>query len=477
MDIVVKNCNSIENGKISIDENRLNIKFAINGTGKSTIAKAIESFVSDRNGETTNSLTNLKPFKFRKNTDTNNPKIEGIDSLNKVAIFNETYIDKFVFLPDELLKNSFEIFIFDEKYKQGMNQINELIKDIGNTFKNNQDIEDLIIDLNELSTCFGNSKGLSKSSSFFKGIGKGNKIANIPEELAVYKDFIQHKDNVGWLKWQLNGSNYLEISNICPYCTSGVEDKKRETILSVSKEYDSKLIEHLNKVIGVVHRLKLYFTEDTYEKIITISRSVEGLKKEHESYLLVVRDEIQLLIEKLDDVKSLNFETLKDVDKVTEVISKYKIGLEFFNHLNSPTTSVKVSIINKSLESILIQAGGLQGKVNIQRKHIEKTIKENNQEINTFLKNAGYNYQVNIEEAENQKYKIKLKHNDYIEGNVDNVRSHLSFGERNAFALVLFMFGAIKNNPSLVILDDPISSFDKNKKMQLLICCSEEIRV
>jgi len=53
-------------------------------------------------------------------------------------------------------------------------------------------------------------------------------------------------------------------------------------------------------------------------------------------------------------------------------------------------------------------------------------------------------------------------------GKIDNAKDSLSFGERNAFALVLFMFDAIKENADLIILDDPISSFDKNKKYAIM---------
>lgn len=466
MDIKLKNCNSIENGEISIVENSLNIKYAINGTGKTTISKAIETFIRDKDNKT-NELSGLKPFKYRADKKLNNPELDGLGSINKVTVFNENYIEKYVFLPDELLKDSFEIFLRDEKYEQGMRQINELIRAIGDTFKENQEIDELVKDLNDLGACFGNSKGLSKASSVFKGIGSGNKVTNIPEGLGVYKDFIQHSSNVNWLKWQMNGSDYLEISNVCPYCTNGIDEKK-ETILAVKNEYDSKLIEHLNKVIGVVHRLSNYFKEDTYNKIITISQSIDGLKEEYEKYLLEIRDQINLLSNKLHKVKSLSFHTLKDIDKVKEMIGSFKIELEFINHLNSHTTAEKIGVINNSLEQILVKAGELQGEVNKQRRYIEKTIKEYNKEINSFLKYAGYNYNVNLEEDENHTYKLKLKHNDSAENNVDNAKLHLSYGERNAFALVLFMYEAIRNTPDLIILDDPISSFDKNKKYAII---------
>ncbi len=41
------NCNNINEGNIKLIKGRLNIKYAINGTGKSTIAKAIEATITN----------------------------------------------------------------------------------------------------------------------------------------------------------------------------------------------------------------------------------------------------------------------------------------------------------------------------------------------------------------------------------------------------------------------------------------------
>ncbi|TOE37304.1 hypothetical protein CGJ45_19930, partial [Vibrio parahaemolyticus] len=41
MNITIENCNSIDSATIALTDKKLNIKFAPNGTGKSTIAKAI----------------------------------------------------------------------------------------------------------------------------------------------------------------------------------------------------------------------------------------------------------------------------------------------------------------------------------------------------------------------------------------------------------------------------------------------------
>jgi len=60
MRLTIRNCNNIENGEFDITDGRLNIKYAINGTGKSTISKAIEAFVTN-NQEKKDSLL---PFKY-----------------------------------------------------------------------------------------------------------------------------------------------------------------------------------------------------------------------------------------------------------------------------------------------------------------------------------------------------------------------------------------------------------------------------
>lgn len=41
-------------------------------------------------------------------------------------------------------------------------------------------------------------------------------------------------------------------------------------------------------------------------------------------------------------------------------------------------------------------------------------------------------------------------------------------GRKNCFALALFLFDCLANKPELVILDDPVSSFDTNKKYGIM---------
>lgn len=466
MKIIIKNCNNLDIANISIFENSLNIKYAVNGAGKSTIAQAILCFVNDKlNGKVT--INELKPFKYL-NQEGNNPEVVGADQIKSIKVFDEKYINEFVFLPSELLKGSFDIFIRDENYKKGMKEIDDLVDILRNTLAEDKDLDNLINDFNELSGSFGKptKSGIHGGSIISKALKNGNKIVNIPDGLQGYKDYIKNENNFRWIKWQIDGKSYLGISDNCPYCTNNIKEKN-STISRVGEVYDSKTIENLNMLVGVFQRLNQYFSEDTKNNIDKFIKNVDGYTDDQVTYLMEVKQQIDRLKEKFINVKKLGFISLKDVDKLIEGLKAHCIDINLFYHLNSDNTKEKVEIVNDSIDKLIKKAGKLQGNINRQKKLIEKLVKSNKNEINGFLKNAGYQYHVDIIGNENGEYKLILIHND-IRDEVNNVKTHLSFGERNAFSLVLFMYDALKSVPDLIVLDDPISSFDKNKKYAIV---------
>jgi ABC-type dipeptide/oligopeptide/nickel transport system ATPase subunit len=466
MKINISNCNNINQGSLSLVDNTLNIKYAINGTGKSTISKAITSYISDTTSNT-HELEKLKPFKYI-NTKENSPTIIGIENLSKVKVFDEKYLNTYVFLPDELVKGSFDIFIRDDRYEKGMKEINDLMSSIQNIFIENKDIDELINDFNELSSSFGKpvKTGIHASSNISKAFKDGNKVLNIPSELDEYKDFIKAEDNYKWVKWLIDGMVYLDLSDNCPYCITNIS-KKKEKILKIRDVYEPKMIEYLNKIVGVFERLNKYFSDDTKKKINEFITNINGYTDDQVKYLLDIKDQIDRLNAKFSSSKNLGFGVLKDVDKVIEMLNNQRVDIQLYYHLNSEATQQKAEIINNSIDILLKKAGELQRKINFQKMHIQELIEENNTEINGFLKNAGFNYHVNIVEDQKNQYSLKLIHDD-IKDEVTDVKNHLSFGERNAFSIVLFMYDALKTDTDLVILDDPISSFDKNKKYAII---------
>ena len=113
MQVTIKNCHNINTATVTLSEKKLNIKFAPNGTGKSTIAKAL-TLKASKNGD----LNELTPFKLKtSNPNNKKPEINIPTGLETVMCFNESYVEQFTFKKEELLKNSFDVFIKTDNYK------------------------------------------------------------------------------------------------------------------------------------------------------------------------------------------------------------------------------------------------------------------------------------------------------------------------------------------------------------------------
>lgn len=465
MDIILENCNNITQGRAIIVEGALNIKYAINGTGKSTISKAITAVVNQDD----KALDLLVPYQFA-NDPTHRPKVMGVDNIHKVMTFDEAYIDQYMYQTDDLLKDSFEILVRTPDYDRHMAEIGQLLSEINESFQRNPELDSLIQAFSSfIDGCGRSQTSIAASGPIYKAFGKGNRINNIPARLEAFSPYLsntQEASNVKWLKWQVDGKKFLEIADQCPYCSGSIEHAKAK-ILQITEEYDSKAIEHLDKMLVLFGQLSPYFSEATREQIALITNNAGNMTTQQKRYLFEIKDQVNSVLVLLQGIKKLGFNSLKDVDRVVDQLRSYEINLELFGHLQSDLMRSKIDIINASLHHIVEKAGRLQGEVNQQNLLIQRTIRENSTAINNFLKCAGYKYAVSIEETAEHKYKLLLRPTS-VDTKISSAKSHLSYGERNALALALFMFSAIKEDPDMVILDDPITSFDGNKKFALL---------
>ena len=462
MEIEIKNCNNIEYGKIEITKNKLNIKFGINGTGKSTITKALQYSV-----ESPENLSELIPFKLRSSDLEIIPEISTSEVINSILIFNEEYLNQFLFKEDELISNSYEIFIKTPEYQNLTGQIEQLLSDVKKVFSENEDLDVIISDFENLSKSFTTTQtGLSKTSALYKGLKEGNKITHVPDALKGYSKLIKDKNCVSWLDWQNKGEQFLEISDDCPYCTSATGDKK-ETIKSVSTYYNKTVVKNFNVIIDALKNLGEYFSPDANSTLKTITEKQTGLEDSEMNYIVVVKQQIDDLLLKLKSLKGISPISFSAEEKVEERLKDLKINIELFDRLKAEKTIEIVKSLNESLDAVLEKVGFLQGEVSKQKNLVKNLIEKHQKSINSFLSNAGYKYTVEIITNESGDYKLLLRHIDSNE-TINGGKQFLSFGEKNAFSLVLFMYEALHKKPDLIVLDDPISSFDKSKKYAIM---------
>lgn len=463
--ITIKNCNSIDSAEIILKDGSLNIKYGPNGIGKSTIAKAIVS--QARNDAT---LSNLMPFKSRDKPDSEPPSVEGIQDIESALVFDEDYVNQFAFQQDEVVKNSFDIFIKTPDYESAMQEIESLFAGIKKAFADSPEIEQTTKDLKDLRDAFGKANrdgSISKSSKVIKAFGRGNKIDNMPDSLKPFESFIKTENPSKWIGWQIKGNEFLELGDTCPYCSTALpSEQQKETALAVAKEYDATAIGHLNSLKTVIERLGKYFSAACQENLNKITMAKLELTAPETSFLSSLKTGIEALITQLEGLRTISFFSLRDVDEIDVKMTLLKIDLGMIDKLDSPETRKVTDPINAQLEELIKKVGTLKGHINQHKAKIKKTIEENQKSINNFLKSAGYKYSVAII-PEPDSYKMKLVHQDLSE-HVDSAAKHLSYGEKNAFALVLFMHQVLSEDPDIVILDDPISSFDKTKKFAIM---------
>ena len=273
---------------IDIEPRKLNIKYAINGTGKSTIAKAIQAKVTGNE----DGLKQLLPFRYERDADEHQPSISGLEDFHSVQIFNEDYVNQYVYQPDELIKDSFTIFVKTPDYDRNMAEITQLLESISQTFQSHPELDQLIQTLNQFVVGFGKAtqRGLSAASPIMKGLGRGNMIHNIPQGLESYAPYLQHTEgakNVAWIKWQLSGNDYLEMADQCPYCSGSIE-KTREKIKRVRNVYDTKSIEHLDHLIEVYTALMPYLPEDAQRQLQTILNNASNITDDQKHFLIAM---------------------------------------------------------------------------------------------------------------------------------------------------------------------------------------------
>lgn len=463
--IKISNCNSIDEANIRIQKDCLNIKYGPNGLGKSTISKAILGQILDDG-----SLSELLPFKLRKTKGHDGPAVTGVDDLRSALIFDEDYVSQFAFQQDEVVKNSFEIFIKTPEYDTAMAEIAISFEGIKKAFQDNEAIEQTTMDLKDLRDAFGkanNDGSISKTSKVLKAFGNGNKIDNIPDQLLPFESFIKGDAPSKWIGWQIKGNAFLKDGDTCPYCATELsEQAQKDTALAVSKEYNATAVDHLNTLKAVIERLGKYFSTSCQANLDKIVTAKFDLTPAEKSFLSSLRTAITALIEQLDGLRTMSFYALRDVDKIDAKLQGLKIDLGMIDKLDSKDTRSVVDPINGQLDELLKTVGTLKVQVGKHKTRIKRAIEKNQSSINGFLKSAGYRYTVSIV-AEPATYKMKLEHDDLGE-HLEMASKHLSYGERNAFALVLFMHEVNSKKPDLVVLDDPISSFDKNKKFAIL---------
>lgn len=456
MDINIKNCNNIKNADISVEKNALNIKYGMNGTGKSTIAKAIEK---------RDDLAELRTFGSELE-----PEIIISDSISKVEVFNNDFINRIIFNGSQVIDNGFEVFVKTDEYDKKRKEITDILSKL-----NRETFKDEII--NNLRNSFANisskiqlnTNQTIKRNPAYKSVLKKENMFEVPETLKKYSEFIKDKEkNINWVDWKNKGFEFDE-KNICPFCAEGFSKSYTKEKESFIENYTKAGMKNLSDILDLIEGIKDYLNIEQYNKLISCIKEdkneddIDFIYKKFMLEIAYLNDKFEKIYE-FDSYNIKNSEIGNLMDRVKNLIID-KNELDYFRNEN--VLKVIDNITNK-INEIVEKITDLQAKTATLNTFIKKSIDDSKEDINKFLETAGFNYKFDFDMSSEESSKTILLYKGNEDINVDDIEKHLSWGEKNAFALVLFMYYAISKKADLIILDDPISSFDSNKKYAII---------
>lgn len=459
MEISINNLGAITKGKIEIKENKLNIKYGINGIGKSTLSKGIKG----------DNLSLLK--KYGSDID---PIVQFDKKPSNVLMFNQDYVKEHLFKED-IVNNSFEIIIntkeyrdLDEKIKMLLNQLIDSINNSEEIDKTKNELEALLnmLVIKEKNTKKDGTKYTMPASQKFI---KGKKIPKLEsvlmDDALIYKEKLTAINNYDWLKWFLNGYGYVE-NNSCPFCLKPLHENFEEIYNNIKNSYEKTPLKTNVEVKKALNDTEKYMPKQEKTILTNAFISNEELSNDEKAHIYSIRKKCELELAKLKNLKSLNTYSIKendDKDKLRIFLFNNKLDKDFYDICDEKLKQ-DINTINNNIDDVISKTTELSRLTKLFNENLNNIVKNKTEYVDRFLQLAGIPYVIEIQEYDNGKYKTVLKPK---EEEINVKEDDLSYGEKNAIALILFSL-EINENHDLIILDDPVSSFDENKKFALL---------
>ena len=460
MKINIKDLGIITEGEIEIEKNNINIYYGINGTGKSTIANGIEGYVRNT------SLSKLK--KYGSN---NEPYVNIDEDTNSVIVFNQDYVNTYLF-KDDIANNSFEIMINTDEYQSGKKRIVDLFAEL-TTSINSDNIIKLSDDIKLLNSNIPIKKNTSDGKCVLSGSTKFSKARNIPDLNSILKKgalnyipLLKSDDNHKWLSWFDTGKKFIDDRNKCPFCNSDLPADIDDTFDNIDNSVKSTTLKQNVEIKKIISANEKYMSEFNKTLLTNIINSSKLLTDEELTNLYELVNNFNIEQAKLQNLISLNVTKIKQKHENNELVDFLRENIISVSFINDLSIEFKEDVekINDVVNKIILNSDDINKVATDFAAKLNSLIENKEEYINDFLKIAGIPYYIKIIPINDTKFKTILKP---INSEDDVSENNLSFGEKNAISLMLFSLEANENN-DVIILDDPVSSFDNNKKFAIL---------
>lgn len=286
----------------------------------------------------------------------------------------------------------------------------------------------------------------------------------------------------------------------CIFCGQGFESEKSKKLIQAFREkfnvkYD--LLKNTIKVKGDKF-LNIDFEKEQlkFKNLgvdIVISQELIDSKKEIDKKVENKQKDLNLSINFVNDENFIIFET--EFEKIKKNLVKVEKGLS--NSANDVVLKQELEILKinkkrfekdtkdwiglfKEMEKkIEEKRGSIKKETEKLAKNVNKIFKENKDNINYFLKQVHADFRINKFEPKKHMGKRNPHYCEYnfifdkYEVEEDKFKITFSDSDKRLLAFAMFL-SKLKNDNNLenkiIVLDDPFSSFDENRKEKTVIC-------
>ena len=479
-EIMLKNCRNIvdiDGGSILVKKNALNVFYGRNGVGKTTLVRALRYICSGAD----EAKTALASYRYLESDDSSDePNVTCATRLRKLLVFDDEWVNTHCFDKSTLHRNAFELYVRDGEIRKLEKQRDGKLGHLRAVLQSNE-VDKLNGSLTAMQKGLGKTKtngGFAANAPTVKAFRNGVPVEVVPECLSHVVAGMTAKEKAEWLDWHVKRPRASQ-DEVCPYC--GTRDSKRmvaceeydntrdalsvkqwASIASVYDDVGPRLSRANAALLGRVLRSKKAPTVLEVEAMAAITAEV-----------IEVQKAIDGVAAALIDAKS------SDAAFLVTTLRGYAAVLSGCDVFRK-TSKGKATAEAKALTQIVHAIEGLVAiHADLDRlskqlvSKVAVNVSGHEGEINEFLRQCGYPYEVSIvsnpQASEAQMFLLPSQSISSASAiRVENPSDALSYGERNALALVLFMFEAIREPGALIVLDDPISSFDYEKRYGIM---------
>ena len=474
-DINLVNCRNVkcvEGDSILIKKNALNVFYGKNGTGKTTLGKALD-YAYEQTDAKKQALSSYRYLETGDSAD--EPSATCAPRIKRLLVFNDEWVNAHCFDKSTVHQNAFELYVRDsevrklEKRKQRM--LSRLTAVLGT-----EDVANL---RNLLDLLYGGIGKLRKDGTFaanaptVKAFEAGVPTEPIPKYLTSVVLKMNASEKAKWLEWRAKRP-VVHDGDICPYC--GNKDRLRvEACTEYDESRDSSAVKLWARMASAFDAVGVLLSRPNRALMSNVlgskkaPSSIEIDRLAQLSYDAVrAKAAIDGIANALADERCANAKILvSTLQEHVKVLDECKIFLKTRD--GKPTNEAKtISDLAKAAEGVVSAQASLEKLSNTLVGRIAANIEGHESEINQFLLQCGYRYKIKIESnpqiSEARMLLVPLDSSCVIE----DARESLSYGERNALALILFMFEVLHEQRPLAVLDDPVSSFDYDKRYGVL---------